>query len=62
MIKVRKPKILAELYLKYAGKRISYLYGEYNSSLLKVQIETDANLGEEKDVIAFKVKLLDGSD
>ena len=62
MIKVRKPKILAELYLKYAGKRISYLYGEYNSSLLKVQIETDANLGEEKDVIAFKVKLLDGSE
>ena len=62
MIRVRKPKIPAELHLKYTGKRISYLYGEFNPSLLKVLIETDANLGEEKDVIAFKVKLLDGSE
>ena len=62
MIKVRKPKISAELHLKYTGKRISYLYSELNSSLFKVQIETAANLGEEKDVIAFKVKLLDGSE
>lgn len=62
MIRVRKPKIPAELHLKYTGKRMTYLYGEFNPTLLKVQIKTDANLGDEKDVIAFKVKLLDGSE
>jgi hypothetical protein len=62
MVKIRKPKIPADLHLKYTGKRIRYLYAEFNPSFMSVQIETDANLGEEKDVIAFKVKLLDGSE
>lgn len=62
MVKVRKPKIPADLYLKYTGKRITYLYGEPNPSFIKIGIETDANLGEEKDVIAFKVTLFDGSE
>lgn len=62
MIKVRKPKIPAELYLKYTGKRIRYLYGDSNPSFSKIEIETDANLGDEKGVIAFKVKLFDGNE
>lgn len=62
MIKIRKPKISADLHLKYTGKRISYLYAEFNPSFMSIGIETDANLGEEKDVVAFKVKLFDGSE
>lgn len=62
MIKVRKPKIPADLHLKYIGRRVRYLYGESNPSFKSIGIETDANLGEEKDVIAFKVALFDGSE
>lgn len=62
MIKIRKPKIPADLHLKYTGKRIIYLYAEFNPSFMSIGIETDANLGEEKDVVAFKVKLFDGSE
>lgn len=61
MIKISKPEIPANLHLKYTGKRITYLYSESNPSLTKIGIETDANLGEEKDVVAFKVTLFDGS-
>jgi hypothetical protein len=62
MVKIRKPKIPADLHLKYTGKRIRYLYAEFNPSFMSIGIETDANLGEEKDVVAFKVKLFDGSE
>ena len=62
MIKIRKPKIPADLHLKYTGKRTRYLYAEFNPSFMSIGIETDANLGEEKDVVAFKVKLFDSSE
>lgn len=62
MVKIRKPKIPADLHLKYTGRRMTYLYSESNPSFMSIGIEMDANLGEEKDVIAFKVKLFDDSE